>query len=89
MQAAQDGVRDDRCAHDRAGDQCRVMGGRRPALANPLVWPCLVEEVAVLVEHLLQVHLVHHKHMVEALTPERSDESLLLSDNYSSRMNDN
>jgi hypothetical protein len=36
----------------------------------------VVEEAAVLVEHLLQVRLVEHEHMVDTLAPDGADESL-------------
>jgi hypothetical protein len=38
--------------------------------------PTRVEEVAVLVEHLLQVRLVVHEYMVDTFAPDGADESL-------------
>jgi hypothetical protein len=78
MKAAEDGASDESSARTaRRGDQRRVVGGRRLALADPLVWPGVVEEeVAVLVEHSLQVRLVVHEDMVDAFAPDGADESL-------------
>jgi hypothetical protein len=68
MKAAEDWVSDDSSARNaRRGEQRRLVGSQRSALAYPLVWPCVVEEAAVLVEHLLQVRPVEQEHMVAAL----------------------
>jgi hypothetical protein len=77
MKAAEDGPSDDNSARNaRPGDQRRLVGGRRPALAYALVGPRVVEEAAVLVEHSLQVLLIEHEHMVDTLAPDGSDESV-------------